>query len=80
MLANKIFCSGKKIFEYMNHFILFWYSAIKDYIYYYGIAYNVIIMLEEMKYLVFSSLRSDVEVKCGVEFRHLTHNASKIRW
>ena len=37
---------------------------------------------EEMKYLfkfIFSFLRSDVEAKRGVAFRHSTRNASRIR-
>ena len=39
--------------------------------------------LEEVKYLftfVFSFLRSIVEAKRGVEFRHSTRNASRTRW
>ena len=38
--------------------------------------------LEEIKYLfkcIFPFLRSDVKAKRSVEFRHSTHNASKIR-
>ena len=38
--------------------------------------------LEEMKYsfkLIFPFLRSGVEDKCGVEFRHSTRNAPSIR-
>ena len=35
--------------------------------------------LEEMEYLIFVFLRSCVEAKCGVKFRHSTRNASRIR-
>ena len=34
---------------------------------------------EQMKYLIFSFLRTGVEAKRGVKFRHSTHNASRIR-
>ena len=35
-------------------------------------------LLEEMKYFIFSFLRSSVEVKRGVEFHHSTRNAAKV--
>ena len=35
--------------------------------------------LEEMKYLIFSCLRSGVEAEFGVEIWHSTRNASRIR-
>ena len=35
---------------------------------------------EEMKYFIFSFRRSDNEAERGVEFRHSTRNASRIRW
>ena len=35
--------------------------------------------VEEMEYLIFVFLRSCVEAKCGVKFRHSTCNASRIK-